>query len=176
MKFFQTTDTSDFKLECVKMFLEKFFWQGRNFKKIFLAVLEFSFVGREHMCILPLQMKGLGKLGIALAWNYSKGNLFLGVTILYLVYFDTFLQSARDTFKTCNSYFINKYDKSLLQNASGFYVTKYDSFITKSDGYYKMPHLLQNASVSWTIGKKSILFRFNFWLNFRWKFFKVDTL
>ena len=86
----------------------------------------------------------------------------MGVTILYLVYFDTFLQSARDIFKTCNSYFIKKYDKSLLQNASGFYITKYDSFITKSDSYYKMSHLLQNASVSWTIGKKSIPFRFNF--------------
>ena len=79
----------------------------------------------------------------------------------YLVHYDgTLLQIATDIISKCDSYFITKYDKSLLQNASGFLlqnatvllqnvtvITKYNDFITKCDSYYKMRRLLQIATV-----------------------------
>ena len=72
----------------------------------------------------------------------------------YLVHYDTtLLQIATDIISKCDSYFITKYDKSLLQNASVFLlqnvtvISKCDDFITNFDKYYKMRSLLQNASV-----------------------------
>ena len=72
----------------------------------------------------------------------------------YLVHYDgTLLQIATDIISKCDSYFITKYDKSLLQNASVFLlqnvtvISKCDDFITNLDKYYKMRSLLQNASV-----------------------------
>ena len=53
----------------------------------------------------------------------------------------------------CNCYFIKKYDRSLLQNVSGFLlqnarvITKCGNFITKCDNYYKMQGLLQIVTV-----------------------------
>ena len=41
------------------------------------------------------------------------------VRISYLVHYGTLLQNAIDTITKCNSYFIMKCDKSLLQNALG---------------------------------------------------------
>ena len=56
--------------------------------------------------------------------------------------------------------YITKCDRSLLQNSSSFLllnatvflqnatvITNYDNFITKYDSYYKMPRLLQIATV-----------------------------
>ena len=72
----------------------------------------------------------------------------------YLVHYDgTLLQIATDIISKCDSYFITKYDKSLLQNASVFLlqnvtvISKCDDFITNCDKYYKMRRLLQNAPV-----------------------------
>ena len=42
------------------------------------------------------------------------------VMILYLVYYDTSLQNETDIITKCDSYFITKCDKSLLQSALGF--------------------------------------------------------
>ena len=56
--------------------------------------------------------------------------------------------------KKCESDFITKCDKSLLQNVSAFFlqnatvITKCDDFVTKCDSYYKMRRLLQNASIN----------------------------
>ena len=60
----------------------------------------------------------------------------------------------------CDSYFIKKRDRNLLQNVSAFLlqnatvllenasvITKCNNFITKCDSYYKMRRLLQNTSV-----------------------------
>ena len=58
--------------------------------------------------------------------------------VSYLINYDTLLQNATDIITKCDSYFITKYDRSLLQNASGF-------FITKCNVYYKVrqyTHLL----------------------------------
>ena len=53
----------------------------------------------------------------------SIGNLVLGVnsvTVLYLIHYDSLLQNATDIITQCESYFITKRERSLLQNASGF--------------------------------------------------------
>ena len=93
----------------------------------------------------------------------SIGNLILVVnsfTVSYLICYNSLLQNATDVITKCNSYFITKCDRSLLQNASGFLlqnvtvllqnatvITNCDSFITKCDSYYKMRRLLQIATV-----------------------------
>ena len=61
------------------------------------------------------------------------------VMVLYFAYYDTLLQNATDIITKRDNYFIEKCDKSLYQNASVFFITKCDSFITKSDFYYEMP-------------------------------------
>ena len=79
-----------------------------------------------------------------------------------LVHHDTLLQNAADNIK-CDSYFITRCDKILLQNESGFLllpkatvllenttvITKYVDIIIKCDNYYRMLRLLQNALVQW---------------------------
>ena len=53
----------------------------------------------------------------------SIGNLVLGVnsvTVLYLIHYDSLLQNATDIITQCESYFITKRERSLLQNASSF--------------------------------------------------------
>ena len=65
-----------------------------------------------------------------------------------------------DIITKCDSYFITKYDRNLLQNALGFLlqnvsvllqnatvITNCDDFVTKCDSYYKMRRLLQTATV-----------------------------
>ena len=47
--------------------------------------------------------------------------------VSYLVHYDTLLQSATDIVTKCDSYFITKCDKDLLQNALAFF---YYFFIT----------------------------------------------
>ena len=39
------------------------------------------------------------------------------VLVSYLAHYDTLLENATDVIKKCDSYFITKCDKSLLQNA-----------------------------------------------------------
>ena len=48
------------------------------------------------------------------------------------------IQNATDVITKCDSNFITKCEKSLLQNASDFLITKCNSFITNCDSYYKM--------------------------------------
>ena len=40
--------------------------------------------------------------------------------VSYLINYDTSLQNATDIITKCDSYFITKYNRNLLQNASGF--------------------------------------------------------
>ena len=86
--------------------------------------------------------------------SMSIENLILGVygvTVSYLIHYDSLLQNATDIITKCDSYFITKCNKSLLQNASDFLlqnatvllqnatvITNYNNFITKCDGSYKM--------------------------------------
>ena len=90
------------------------------------------------------------------------GNLILGVnsvTVSYLIHYDSLLQNTTNIRK-CDSYFITKCTRSLLQNASEFLlqnatvllqnttvITNCNNFITKCDCYYKMRRLLQIATV-----------------------------
>ena len=54
----------------------------------------------------------------------SIRNLIFGVnsvTVSDLIRYDSLLQNAKDFIKNCDSYFITKRDRSLLQNAPGFF-------------------------------------------------------
>ena len=57
-----------------------------------------------------------------------------------MIHYGTLLQNAADIIKKCDSYFITKYDKGLLQNASGF-------FYKMQHFYYKMRQLLQITTI-----------------------------
>ena len=75
------------------------------------------------------------------------------VMVSDLIRYDSLLRNVTDVITKCDSYFITKPDRSLLQNASGSLlqnptvITKCDDFITKCDSYYKMRRLLQIATV-----------------------------
>ena len=96
--------------------------------------------------------EGLKNIGHSM----SIRNLIFGVnsvTVSYLIRYDSLLQNATDVITKCDSYFITKCDKSLLQYTSGFLlqnvtvITNCDDFITKCGSYYKMRRLLQIATV-----------------------------
>ena len=61
-----------------------------------------------------------------------------------MIHYDTLLQNPTDIITKCDSYFITKYNKSLLQNASGFllhnatFLLQNEIVITKCDAYYKL--------------------------------------
>ena len=60
--------------------------------------------------------KGLKDVGHSM----SIGNIILGVssvTVSYLILFVSLLQNTTDIITKCDSYFITKCDRSLLQNA-----------------------------------------------------------
>ena len=93
----------------------------------------------------------------------SIENLILGVssvTVPYLIRYDSLLQNATDIITKCDSYFITKCNRSLLQNPSDFLlqnatfllqnvtvIKNCDDFITKCGIYYKMRRLLHFATV-----------------------------
>ena len=106
---------------------------------------------------LKFQTKVAGRSGVYVQGDWEKntpsspslskdrGNLILGVnsvTVSYLMHYDSLLQNATDIITKCDSYFITKCNRSLLQNA--FF---YDNFIIKWDSYYKIRLLLQIAAV-----------------------------
>ena len=71
--------------------------------------------------------------------SITIANLFLGinsVTVSYFIHCDSLLQNASDIITKCDSYFITKFDRSLLQNAT--VTTKCDGFVTKCEVYYKL--------------------------------------
>ena len=90
----------------------------------------------------------------------SIGNLMLSansVAVSYLVRYGSFhcllLQNAAGITTKCDSYFITKCNRNLLQNASRFFIRKCDSCFTKGGSfyklqqfYYKIRQLLQNAT------------------------------
>ena len=75
-------------------------------------------------------------------WSKFHVNIITGPGVMtrrevsYLINYDTLLQNATDIITKCDSYFITKYDRSLLQNASGFLlqngtvITNCDSTLT----------------------------------------------
>ena len=76
-----------------------------------------------------------------------------------MTHYDSLLQNATDIITKCNSYFITKCDRSLLQNASGFLLKMRQLlqnamfFVIKCDSYYKMRRLLQIATVHISLTK-----------------------
>ena len=72
--------------------------------------------------------------------SMSIRSLIFGVnsvTVSDLIHYDSFLQNATDAITKCDSYFVTKRDRSLLQNASGFLLQNV-TVITKCDVYYKL--------------------------------------
>ena len=63
------------------------------------------------------------------------------VTVSGLIRYDSLLQNATNVIAKCDSYFITKHDRSLLQNAT--VITECDDFITKCDIYYKLLRTLE---------------------------------
>ena len=67
----------------------------------------------------------------------------ISVTVSYLIHYDTFLENAADIITKCESYFITKRSRSLLQNASSFLLQNVTvllqnaAVITNCDVYYK---------------------------------------
>ena len=57
---------------------------------------------------------------------------FNSVTFSYLIHYDSFLRNATDIMTKCNSYFITKCDRSLLQNVPEF-VLQNATFATNCD-------------------------------------------
>ena len=128
------------------MFLTKFCQQSSNFRWRFQPVLECL---RRVTKIHPsLPHQDIGRSMII-------GNLFLvanSVTVSYMICFDSLLQNLTDIITKCDSYFIAKSDRSLLQNASGSllqnagFITKCGSYYKLWQFYYKIQRLLQIAS------------------------------
>ena len=103
--------------------------------------------GQKYTPPSPLLSKdeGLKDFGPSM----SMGNLYLGVnsvTVSYLIHYDRLLQNATDIITKCDSYFIKKCDRRLLQNVSGFYC-KMRRFYYRMGQLLKMRHLLQIATV-----------------------------
>lgn len=85
--------------------------------------------------------------------SMSIGILILGVnsvTFSQFIDYQSLLQNATGNITKCDSYFSRKCDKSLSQNAPGFFVTKYDSSVTKK------PRLLQITIVHSCFGNGKI--------------------
>ena len=75
----------------------------------------------------------------------SIGNLYLSdnsVMVSCFIHYDSLLQNATDVIKKCDSYFVTKWDRSLLQNASGFLLQN-AALIAKCDIYYKLQQYIQ---------------------------------
>ena len=75
----------------------------------------------------------------------SIGNLILSVnsvTVSCFIHYDSLLQNATDVIKKCDSYFVTKWDRSLLQNASGFLLQN-AALTAKCDIYYKLQQYIQ---------------------------------
>ena len=81
----------------------------------------------------------------------------IAVAVSYLVHI--LVQNATDLTTKCDSYFLAKYDKSLLQKVSAFLlqnvtvtlqnatvITKCDDFIPKCDVYYEIRQYLQDLN------------------------------
>ena len=131
-------------------------WQNVN-DGVLLAwfKLQAKFPSRSRVCVqgewqkytspsLPLSedevLKNIGH-------NMSIRNIIFGlnsVTVSDLICYDSLLQNAIDVITKCDSYFITKRDRSLLQNASGFLLQNATvllqnaTVITKCDVYYKL--------------------------------------
>ena len=127
-------DVLDSKLECTKMFPnEVSFWSIRS-RRMTKVLPPSTALSKDE------ELRDIGQ-------SMSIRNLLLGVssvTVSYLIHYDSLLQNATDIITKCDSYFITKCDRSLLQNASGFSLQiatislQNATVITKCYVYYKL--------------------------------------
>ena len=114
------------------MLIMTFCYHGSNFRRKLPTFLEYAFRESDKNTPLPPFLSWLKNIG----YSMSIKNLILGVssvTVSCLIRYDSLLQNVTDVITKCDSYFITKRDRSLLQNASGF--------------YYKMRQLLKNTTI-----------------------------
>ena len=99
--------------------------------------------------------------------SMNIGNLILGVnsvTVSYLIRYDSLLQNVTDIIAKCDSYFITKCNRNLLQNGSCFLLqnatvlllnatvnTNCNDSVTKCDSYYKMRRFITNYDSTFTL-------------------------
>ena len=121
----------------------KFSQHGSYFRGKFQGPLQYYFRENYKRYTLPStplsKDKGLKYIG----HNISIGNRILGVnsaTVSYLICVDSLLHNATDIIAKCDSYFITKGSRSLLQNSSSFFY-KIRQF------YHKMRQSLQIVTV-----------------------------
>ena len=80
----------------------------------------------------------------------SIRNPILGVSIVtvsYLIHYNSLLQNPTDIITKCDSYFITKCNKSLLQYASGFLLKNATVLLQNATVITHCDDLLQNATV-----------------------------
>ena len=106
---------------------------------------------QKYTCLsTPLSNEeGLKEIGHSM----SIRNLIFcvnSVTASYLICYDSLLQNETDIITICNSCFITKCNRSLLQNASGFLsqnvtaITNCNNFIKKCNIYYNLQQYRQH--------------------------------
>ena len=70
----------------------------------------------------------------------------IGVAVSYLVNYDTLLQNATNIIRKCDTYFITKCDKMLLQHALGFLLQNATVLIQIATVITKCVDFITNAS------------------------------
>ena len=81
----------------------------------------------------------------------------IAIVLSYLVHYNNLLQNATDIITKCDSYFITKCDKSLLQDASAV-LLKHAAVITKCDIYYEIRQYMYQFTMK-------LLYTFQFAVN-----------
>ena len=104
MEFCQAKDTSDFILECVKMFQRKYVVITQVSRENFKPFMSLD-LGRGTIIHPPTRCKELRDI----RYRRHKGICFLESTVVttsYLVHYDTYLQNATDIITKCYRSFI----------------------------------------------------------------------
>lgn len=99
----------------------------------------FSAQGELQKCTIPQRTKEQGTLEITWIWYQTQENLVLGVNGGCSFIFGSswhFVTKCDRCYIKCDSYFITRFKKCLLQNALGFFILKWDSLIINCDSYY----------------------------------------
>ena len=113
-------------------------WQNVN-NEVLLAWFKFQakIPSRSGVCVQGEELKNTGH-------SMSIRNPIFGVssvTVSDLICYDSLLQNATDVITKCDSYFITKHDRNLLQNVSGFLLQNATVLLQNAT------ILLQNATV-----------------------------
>ena len=143
------SDISDFKIECVKNVSNEVLLAWFKFQAKIPSYSGVCIQGERQKytppSAQPSKVEGLRDIGHSI----SIGNVILGVnsvTASYLTHYNSLLQNSTDNITKCDSYFIIKCGRSLLQNATGFYYKMQQFYYKLRRYYYKIRQFLQNMT------------------------------